>query len=132
MKTAKKLYSFITSFENLLRAAHQAAKGKRECDYVLRFFRKLEDNLFQLQQELTTHSYLPGQYSSFFIYEPKKRKISAAPFRDRVVHHALINIIGPILENSFIYDSYANRKGKGTHRAIRRYEHYLRQFDYVL
>lgn len=132
MKTAKNLYAKITSFENLLLAAHKAAKGKRERYCVLRFFEKLEDHLYQLQDELNDCSYQPGTYSTFFIYEPKKRMISAAPFRDRVVHHALINVIGPVLEKSFIYDSYANRVGKGTHRAIHRYQHYLRTFDYVL
>lgn len=132
MKTVKNIYSDIASFENLLMSAHQAAKGKKECEYVLKFFSKLEDHLHDLRNELVDQSYQPGEYSTFFIYEPKKRKISAAPFRDRVVHHALINIIGPILEKSFIYDSYANRKGKGTHRAIKRFQGYLRQFDYVL
>jgi len=132
MKTAKNLYHRIVLFENLLDAAKKAAKGKRERRYVLEFFEKLEDNIFQLQEELRNLTYKPGNYTTFSIYEPKKRMISAAPFRDRVVHHALINIIGPILEKSFIYDNYANRKGKGTHLAIRRYQRYLRTFTYVL
>jgi retron-type reverse transcriptase len=58
--------------------------------------------------------------------------ISASPFRDRVVHHALINVIGPPLERSFIHDSYANRVGKGTHLAIRRFQWFQRRYDYVL
>lgn len=80
----------------------------------------LEDNLLDLQQELEDGSYRPGAYASFYIHEPKRRLISAAPFRDRVVHHALCNLIEPIFERSFIDDSYANRIGKGTHRAINR------------
>lgn len=132
MKSLKNLYPHIISFENLLDAANKAAKGKRERGYVLLFFQKLEDNILELADELQTCRYSPGQYRTFTIYEPKKRMISAAPFRDRVVHHALMNIIGPVLENSFIYDTYANRKSKGTHRAIRRYQAFLRQFDYAL
>ena len=99
---------------------------------MLKFFQKLEDNLWQLEKELRERSYRPGKYSTFDIYQPKKHMISAAPFRDRVVHHALINVIGTILERGFIYDSYANRLGKGTHRAIKRYQHFLRRFEYVL
>jgi RNA-directed DNA polymerase len=132
MKTAKNLFNRIITFENLLCAAQQAAKGKRERIYVLSFFEKLEDQLFKLADELSTFRYKPGTYQTFTIYEPKRRMISAAPFRDRVVHHALINIIGPILEKSFIHDSYANRVDKGTHRAIRRYQSFLRQFDFAL
>ena len=66
------------------------------------------------------------------VYDPKERMISAAPFRDRVVHHALCNVIEPIFEKTFVHDSFANRKGKGTHRAIKRYQHYARCYRYVL
>jgi retron-type reverse transcriptase len=132
MKTYKNLFPQIVSFENLLRAAHAAAKGKREQPNVMRFFSRLEENLFSLQEGLVTLSYQPGEYSTFHIYEPKPRMISAAPFRDRVVHHALMNVIAPPFEQSFIFDSYANRVGKGTHRAIHRYQYFLRRYDYVL
>ena len=132
MKTFKNLFQKIISFENLLLAAHKAAKGKRENANVLNFFFKLEENLFQLGEELTRQSYRPGSYSTFRIYDPKPRMISAAPFRDRVVHHALINIIEPFFKRSFIFDSYANRVGKGTHKAIRRYQAFLRKYNFVL
>ena len=92
----------------------------------------IEENIYLLQDELSRQSYCPGNYSTFPIYRPKPRKISAAPFRDRVVHHALINVIGPLLERSFIFDSYANRVGKGTHKAIQRYQSFLREYDWVL
>ncbi len=132
MKTYKNLFPKIVAFENLLVAAHQAAAGKREQPNVMTFFSQLEENLWQLQEDLTTQTYHPGDYCTFHIYEPKPRMISAAPFKDRVVHHALINVIGPLFERSFIFDSYANRVGKGTHRAIRRFQHFLRQYRYVL
>ena len=132
MKTYKNLFPKIVSFENLLKAFKKAAKGKRERDYVLSFTDKLEDNLLELQRDLIENSYKPGDYKSFQIYFPKPRKISAAPFRDRIVHHALINVVGNLLERGFINDTYANRKGKGTHRAIFRFQEYLRKFKYVL
>ena len=132
MKTHKRLFSKIVSFRNLLEASHKAAKGKRERPNVIAFFRRLEENLWDLSQELSERTYRPGGYTTFSIYRPKPRMISAAPFRDRVVHHALMNVIGPVLERSFIHDSYANRVGKGTHRAINRFQWFQRRYDYVL
>ncbi len=132
MKTYKNLFAAIVSFENLYNAANKAAKGKREKFGVMMFFMKLEENLFQLQTELSTRSYRPGAYRAFFIYDPKPRMISAAPFRDRVVHHALMNVIEPILQRSLIFDTYANRVGKGTHKAIWRFQHYLQRYQFVL
>lgn len=132
MKTHKNLYPQICSFPNLLLAAQKAARSKRFRPHVLAFFNDFERNLLQLQHELQTHAYAPGNYSTFYIYEPKKRLISAAPFRDRIVHHALINVIGPLFERRFIFDSYANRAGKGTHAAIRRLQKFMQHAKYVL
>jgi len=132
LKTYNNLFDKITSFANLLSAAHQAAKGKRSHPAVISFFEKLEDNLYQLQTELKRKYYEPGEYTTFHIYDPKPRLISAAPFRDRVIHHTLMNIIAPLLERSFIFHSYANRIGKGTHRAIRQYQNYLKEYEFVL
>jgi retron-type reverse transcriptase len=132
MKTFNNLWPQITSFENLLRAARQAMLGKSRRGYALDFFYHLEDNLLRLQEELLSKTYCPGEYRAFYIHEPKRRMISAAPFRDRVVHHALINVIEPLFEPTFIVDSYANRRGKGTHRAIRRLQFFMKQYKYVL
>lgn len=132
MKKHKNLFDQICSFENLLLAARKAQKGKRSKHHTARFNTELEKELVQLQRELLDGSYQPGHYHSFYIYDPKKRLISAAPYRDRVVHHAVCNIIEPIFEKAFIYDSYANRKGKGTHRAIQRYQEFCRKNEYVL
>lgn len=122
----------LHSFENLLLAYRKASKGKRGHPNVAAFEYKLEDNLLRLQYELQTKTYQPGGYHSFYIHDPKKRLISAAPFRDRVVHHALCNLIEPIFEKSFIFDSYANRIGKGTHKALDRATQFARRFQYVL
>ncbi len=131
-KKLRRVFPQIIGFENLLSAAVKAARGKRENRKVMAFFLNLEDNICQLQEELEAHLYCPGEYRTFHIYEPKARLISAAPFRDRVAHHGLMNVIGPPLERRFIYDSYSNRVGKGTHAAIRRYQVFLNRFFYVL
>lgn len=122
----------IYDWDNLLLAYRKAAKSKRGHADVAEFEYRLEENLLQLQQELKDQTYQPGVYHSFYIHDPKKRLISAAPFRDRVVHHALCNLIEPIFEKSFIFDSYANRIGKGTHKAIDRAQQFARRFKYVL
>lgn len=91
-----------------------------------------ERELWRLHHELAAGTYRPGPYRSFRIFDPKERLISAAPFRDRVVHHALCAVVAPIWERSFIHDNYANRTGKGAHAAIHRAQGFLRQHPYVL
>lgn len=132
MKRYNHLFSQITAFENLLAAARQARRGKRFRRSVLAFHCALEQELFRLQDELHAKTYRPGAYRTFEIFEPKRRLISAAPYRDRVVHHALCNVIIPIFERTFIRDSYANRIGFGTHRALRRFTEFLRSSRYIL
>lgn len=132
MKRCKHLFEELISFDNLLLAAEKAQNGKRSKPNVVQFMFNMEKELFRIQEELRTQRYRPGAYNAFYILEPKKRLVSAAPFKDRVIHHALCNIIEPIFERCFIYDTYANRKGKGTHQAILRYHEYARQYPYVL
>ncbi len=95
MKTYRHLYPQITDFANLYAAFRKARRGKRDRPEVAEFEFNLEANLFQLQEELVTHTYQPGAYRNFYIRERKLRLISAAPFRDRVVHHALCAVIAP-------------------------------------
>jgi len=132
MKTWKNLYPKICSFENLLVASRKARKGKRYRRNVYLFERDLENNLFVLQDELLSGSWRPGTYRRFYVQEAKRRLISAAPYRDRIVHHALCNVIEPLFDRTFIYDSYACRKGKGTHAAADRYTEFSRIARYVL
>ncbi|MCB9436498.1 MAG: RNA-dependent DNA polymerase [Anaerolineales bacterium] len=113
-------------------AFRRAAKGKRGQHPASHFEHRVADRLAALQHDLHTQTYQPGPYTHFYINEPKQRKISAAPFRDRVVHHALCNIIEPYFDQRFIPDSYANRIGKGTHRAIDRLQAFSRAYAYVL
>ena len=126
------MYTQLCSWDNLWLAYRKAAKGKRGLVPAAAFEYRLEDNLLALQRELRDQTYRPGAYTNFYIHESKRRLISAAPFRDRVVHHALCNLITPVFERSFIFDSYANRVGKGTHRALNRCQHLARRYRYVL
>jgi RNA-directed DNA polymerase len=132
VKTARHLYPRVHDFENLYRAYRKARKGKRGQPEVATFEFRLEDNLVRLQEELAGKTYRHGAYRSFAIHEAKRRLISAAEFRDRVVHHALQRVVGPVLERGFIHDSYANRVGKGTHRALDRAQQFARRNRYVL
>lgn len=132
MKTHEQLYRVICSFENLHLAYRSARKGKRGKAPVAAFEYDQEKELLQLRDELRDGSYRPGPYHSFYIHEPKRRLISAAPFRDRVVHHALCQVIEPIWERRFIYDTYANRKDKGTHCALDRCQEFSRRYRFVL
>ncbi len=132
MKRYGNLYNRVYDFENLLCAALKAQKGKRFKAGCRDFNFDLEKNLFSIQTELKKNIYHPGSYHRFRIFEPKERIISAAPYRDRVVHHALVNIIEPIFDRSMIYDSYANRQDKGTHKAVNRFTEFSRKRRYVL
>ncbi len=132
MKAYRHLYPQVCSFENLYQAYKAAARGKRGRADVAAFERTLEDNLLALQAELEGQAYRPGPYRNFVVREGKRRLISAAPFRDRVVHHTLVRVIEPIFERRFIHDSYACRVGKGTHRALDRCTQFARRYPYVL
>lgn len=132
LKRYGNLWSQVTAFSNLLDAANKAQKGKRYRENVLAFNYNREAELLSLQASLLTQTYQPGAYRTFEIVEPKRRLISAAPYRDRVVHHALCNIIVPLIDTSFIYDSYANRIGKGSHRALDRFIRFARSSRFVL
>ena len=126
------LYPQITAFANLHLAWRKAARGKRGQSTVAAFEINLEGSLLRLQEDLLGGTYRPGAYRSFYIRDPKHRLISAAPFRDRVVHHALCNVIEPIFERTFIADSYASRLGKGTHAALDRAQGWARHYPYAL
>lgn len=132
MKTYKNLYPQISNFATLYEAWTKARRGKRYKPTSASFERNLDQEIVQLYDELTQETWHPSPFSHFIIHEPKRRKISAAPFRDRVVHHALVRVIEPIYERKFIYDTYANRKGKGTHAALDRCTHFMRRYKYVL
>lgn len=125
------MYASLCSYDNLELAFRRARKRKTLKGYVIEFESDLENNLKKLKNELEIFTYVPRKLTTFIVRDPKTRKISASHFRDRVVHHALCNIIAPIFEKGFIYDSFANQKGKGTHIAIKRFERFLGKVCYV-
>ncbi|MDO9513856.1 MAG: reverse transcriptase domain-containing protein [Elusimicrobiota bacterium] len=125
-KTYKNLFEKVYEFGNLYDGYLKARKNKRYREDVLCFSSNLEGNLTKLLKDIKNETYRPGKYHRFNVYEPKKRRIHSLPFRDRIVQHALNNIIEPVFEKIFIYDSYACRKEKGTHRGVLRLSHFLR------
>ena len=125
-----KLWNGLCSYENLELAYRKARKHKTTKDYVINFEKDLQNNLLLLRSELLLHSYNPKPLVNFIVRDPKTRKISKSDFRDRVVHHALCSIIEPIFEKGFIYDSYANRKGKGALKALQRFDYFKRKVSF--
>jgi RNA-directed DNA polymerase len=122
----------VTSFPNLLLGFQRAARGKRGRSAVMRFFRDLEPELHRLRRELQDGSYRPGEYRTFTIHDPKARLISMPPFCDRVVHHAIVAVLEPLLEARFDADSYGCRKGRGMDRALLRAAGFARRYRWCL
>jgi retron-type reverse transcriptase len=120
MRRRGHLFEQIATFDNLLVAAAKALRGKKDRLPVADFYFHLETELLRLEEELQTDAYTPRPYRTFMVYEPKPRRICAAHIRDRVVHHAICNVLEPLFEAFFISDSFACRQDKGTHRAIRK------------
>lgn len=132
MKAHNNLFEKTCSFESLLSAYKRAKRGKSRRESVARFNWRLEAHILRLSEELLAGAYRPGFYRSFIVHDAKKRHIQAAPFRDRVVHQSVHATLEPVFEKSFIFDSYACRKGKGTWAAIAQFERYTRSGGYVL
>jgi len=132
MKRHKHLWERICSFENIAAAAREAMMGKRRKAAGARFFACWEREAVRLERELREGRYRPGAYRYFPITDPKPRVVAAAPFRDRVVHHALVRVIEPLFEPRFIEDSYACRKGKGTHAGMRRALEFAKRFSWAI
>ena len=128
----RNLFESIASFQALYEASLRAARGKRAKPGAAAFLVNLEKNVLRLERELQAGVYRPGRYKKIEIFDPKHRVVSAAPFRDRVAHHAFCAVCEPLFERGFIADSFANRRGKGTHRAVARYERFRCRFRRVL
>ena len=120
------------SWPNLLRAAHKAQRGKRSRAVVQRFNHDQERQLMRIKERLEDGSWQPGEFHTHWITRPKPRLISAAPYADRVVHHALMNVLEPVLDRHFHPHSYACRSGKGTHAAADRAQVLMGRHEYIL
>lgn len=132
MKRFGGLWPSVIDFQNLYQAYRKARLGKTDRIDVARFDANLERELFRLRDELANGQYQCGKYRQFTLYERKPRLISAAPFRDRVVHHAIMRVIEPLIDPRFIADTFACRPDKGVHNAVDRYQAWAQRYRYVL
>jgi len=126
MRSEKNLLAKVIAFDNLARAFRGASHGKRDRPEMREFEYHLETRLWEIRDQLEAGEYAWGPFHRFWVRDPKRREIRAAPFRDRVVHHALFNVLDPIFQRGFIADSYACIPGRGTHRAVERYRAFVR------
>jgi retron-type reverse transcriptase len=131
-KRYKHLFEQVVSLENLFAAARKAMRGKRGKVPAAACFADLEKVVVDLRDELVSGSWRPGEYVYFMITDPKEREVAAAPFRDRIVHHALVRVLEPLIDPRFIEDSFACRKGKGTHAAMSRAHAFTKRYRYCL
>lgn len=113
-------FKSIISLENLFTAWREFRQGKRQKPDIQEFEFRLEDNIFNLHQDLINGTYQHGPYQQFYITDPKVRLISKATVRDRLLHHAIYRVLYPLFDTTFIFDSYSCRVGKGTHKAFKR------------
>lgn len=126
------MFSKIYDYENLLRAWKKTYRLKKYREDIMLFRKNLDENLIIIQNELIWKTYKVSEYRNYIIYEPKKRIINALPVRDRIVQHALVSIIEPIIDKQFIYDSHACRVGHGVKTAIDRFIKFARKNKYCL
>ena len=117
----------IIPIAELFEAYQSCRRNKRNTTNALAFELDYEHNLVELLEEINNRTYNPGKSIAFIVDKPVKREIFAADFRDRIVHHLLINKINLFFEKEFIFDSYACRAGKGTHLGIRRIDRFIRK-----
>lgn len=121
------LFQKIISLQNLLVAWQEFKRGKTAKQDVAFFNFYIEDNLFNLHNELKSNQYTPGKYESFYVTDPKIRYINKASVKDRIVHQAIFRILYPIFDKNFIANSYSCRIGKGTHKGVLKLEEFARK-----
>lgn len=113
--------------DNLANAWRRARKGKTKKGYVVEFEKDIRQNLLKLRECLLNQTYQVKPLVTFILRDPKTRRISKSDFRDRIIHHAIVRVIEPIFDTSFIYDSCANRTGKGNLFALKRFEKFIKK-----
>ncbi len=132
MKRAANLFESIADLDNLYFAFWKARKGKNGKAEVRRFRKNIHEEILSLRHDLMSGNIGVGDYHYFEIHDPKQRQICAASFRERVLHHAIINICGPCFEKFLIFDTYACIKGKGSHKAVERAQYFSRRNKFYL
>ena len=129
MKRVGSLYDKIYDLDNLYLAYSKARQGKGKTYGVIHFEKNLDNNLLKIQNELITESYITSKYDVFTIYDPKERQIYRLPFRDRIVQHAIMNILENLWTSIFISNTYSCIKGKGIHGALKHIKRDLKNID---
>ncbi|MEZ4599557.1 MAG: reverse transcriptase/maturase family protein [Syntrophotaleaceae bacterium] len=132
MKRTGNLYPKIAEPDNLRLAFNKAVRGKRSRNEVIRFQRRLDENLAELHRQLIEERVAVGDYRFFTVHDPKQRLICAAAFPERVLHHAVMNVCEPVLDAYALDDSYACRKGKGSQRALERARYFTGRYGWYL
>ncbi len=132
MKRKGYLIERIADIDNLRLAYWKAQKGKKDKKDVLLFSTCIDENLATLSREISTGDFKIGNYYYFKIFDPKERQICAASFRERVLHHAIMNVCHAEFESFQIFDSYVCRKNKGTYAAIERAKQLMKQYEWYL
>ena len=132
MRRLGQVFDELCSYGNLVLAFAGVQRGRRYREDIRAFQGSLTEELGRLRTELLSGTFAFGAYRQFRVYDPKERLISAAPVRERVVHHAIIQVCGERLERSLIDDTYACRKGKGQFQALARAEHFARHHEWSL
>lgn len=126
MSRARDLWVDVISFDNLYRAFRKCARGKRHLEEVALFERDVERKILEIGEALLSRTWRPGPYRPFVVHDTKPRQVVCAPFEDRVVHMALVEVIEPLLDPTFIDDTFACRLGRGLHAALTRLGRFLR------
>lgn len=132
MKRATSLFNQIVSYENVRLAWLKARKGKSSKPVVRNFYKNVNSNLEKVQKNLKANPPVLSSYTQFTIFDPKERVISVVPFVDRVMHHAIMNVLEPVFERQFIFHTYACRKEKGSHKAVNYAFKKARNYKYFL
>lgn len=132
MKRFGNLYYKIYEYDNLYLAYIKARKGKGKSYGVIQFEKNLEHNLLSIQKDIADETYATSEYDVFKIYDPKERLIYRLPFRDRVVHHAIMNVLEDIWTSLFVSHTYSCIKGKGIHGALKHLKKDLKDKDGTL
>ncbi len=130
MKTIRNSFYENIAFDKFINAYYLSSKNKGPKKEILRFYENLEINIINLMEEIRTFKYKTHEYRMFIIYEPKKRNIRCLPFVDRIVQTWYIEyFIKPYFVPRFIYDSYACLNNKGTHKAVKRLQYFMKSIN---
>lgn len=133
MKRLGNIWDKVVDKENLRKAMHKASLGKRHRYYIGNVLSEADKYIDKLHDILVSGKYRTSKYILKTIFEPKQRTIYCLPFfPDRIVHHALLNVLEKYWDSMLIYDTYSCRKGKGTHKGSRRCMSFVRSYKYVL